>query len=180
MSILDKLAKAYPRLSGFIGREALRRKTSLWQDILFCVAITLAASFYCFEQYQPKMDLMRSLLAILLPLIWLGTAIANGIRQRYGFLAFQVLYWLVPQGMILWNAHFVEIGGYSKGTDIMDIVAKLLVTYPLSTLSAQLDGISEMKLALFLAVGCTVLFSLAGNISHGLVAHKENESHRME
>lgn len=160
---ITKLIEKHPKLTSHINTMLEKRKTKLYQDIVFCLAITLASSFYYFEYYQPKMELMRAFITILMVAVWLGMALLNGFKLKYGFMIFSLAFWFVPQIFILWNQNLVASGGYSKSADISDIICKIIVVNPITTLNGYLNKyfkLSELNLTLIFLLVIIAVFLL--------------------
>lgn len=160
MNIL-KIIEKHPKIIAYINSLLERRKTKLYQDIVFCLAITLASSFYYFEYYQSQMDLMRAAITILMVAIWLGMAFTNGFKLRYGFLIFSFSFWLIPQIFIIWNENLTAVGGYTKANDIADNICRIIAVNPITTLNGYIDQyfkVSELNLTIILLLFITAVF----------------------
>lgn len=161
MASAFSLREKFPKAGEWAVSRFRPRKTTVWQDMALCIAITLATSFYQFENYQPMMDAMRVFLAVLFLLVWLSLSFLNGRRGRMPFLFFSLAYWLLPQLAMVWQDRIVGTLQYSKWVDGAGKFARLLVEYPFKGMENQLDGkiSSVVMMAVTLSL-CVLLFQV--------------------
>ena len=90
------------KLKAFFRRFLLNRKNSLLENIVLCLAITLASAFFQYDYYYFFMDILRAITSVLLLVTWLWCGFISGRDKKWGFLIFAGVYWLVPFVYILW------------------------------------------------------------------------------
>lgn len=74
----------------------------LWGDFTYLAAVTLACGFYQYERFLPGADAIGAVLTVWTILAWLFVAFENGFVKRSGFAIFALVFWVVPQAVILW------------------------------------------------------------------------------
>lgn len=101
----------YPRLAERVNAFAEKQANTMTvQNIILCLAVTLANGFYFFEERMHYMDAMRVFMTVLMLFTWAMFAFVNGVKKRISFMIFFELYWLLPfigikavEGMTLLN-----------------------------------------------------------------------------
>lgn len=78
------------------------RKYSLCADMFLSFAATFAAAAFTYEKYMPKrfMDIVCPAAVLACFMTWVCLAFLSGVYNKYGYAAFTVLFWLVPQIVI--------------------------------------------------------------------------------
>lgn len=148
-----------------------KRKNRCAEDMILCVAITLACGFYYFEGKQPFMEYIRPTLEFLMLCCWVGLAFKNGIKERVSFLMFSTLYWMIPQIFIyLYNIND-NVKNYSSLLKTSQRYSELLVKNPLDELSQWLN-ISHAIVAIAFTVFCGLVF-IGGFMIKRVSAHDE-------
>lgn len=172
MNKITTFVDKHPKATAYISNMIETRKTRLYQDIIFCLAITLASSFYFYEHFQPKMEVMRAIITVLMVVIWLGMALVNGFKLRYGFMIFSLSFWFIPQLFILWHNNFVANGEYTKNIDILANVVEIIFVNPIITLNSYISkfsNFSEVDLTLIFIITITITFLLGWIIRTKLI-----------
>jgi hypothetical protein len=143
--------------------EKLRNKTLLrvfrsriTEDFTFLLAVTLAAAFYVFEKALPFGSEISLTLTISTLVAWIWIAFTSGFMRRRAFLVFALIYWLLPQFIII-RFQDIPIRDYTTTLHIFSRVSGLLVRAPLNSVS-DLLGISSFITGMFLLLMCVVAF----------------------
>jgi len=146
--------------------SALRTKTLLrvfrsrfTEDITFLLAITLAAGFYAFEKNLPYSEYTSFVLTILAITAWLWLSFASGFMRRSGFVVFSLIYWLVPNLVIIMHTARVEERDYNAGLHTLSRFSELFVRAPLDSVSEILN-INVMITSIALLLFCELMFFL--------------------
>lgn len=83
-----------------ICREIVKKESrhSTVGNALVCVAVTLAFTFWRFEQYiSPHiMSPLLTAAAVMMIFSWFGLSFASGLLDRCGFAVFTAIFWNVP------------------------------------------------------------------------------------
>jgi hypothetical protein len=164
MTLKEKIDNRFPALSKFISELLTRRKNTTFQDILLCAAVTAACAFYEFEHSLADVigDTIRAVLLILFVVIWLWSAFVNGIWQKYSFLVFTALFWLIPRIFIVWHGSIADIRDYNEYLHIAAEYSSLLVDFSLAGLSGLMNA-SEL-LTTFVLFSWIALAFYAGRL----------------
>ncbi|MCL2637999.1 MAG: hypothetical protein FWD48_06455 [Oscillospiraceae bacterium] len=148
--------------------EALRSKTLLRifrsrfiEDFTFVLAVTLAAAFYAFEKRLPLGEEISLVLTVSTFIAWIWISFTSGFMRRRAFLVFTLVYWLLPQFIII-RFQDIALQDYSTNLHILSRVSGLLVRAPLNSVSDLLN-VSSFITGMFLLLMCAVAF-LSGYI----------------
>jgi hypothetical protein len=143
--------------------EALRDKTLLrifrsrfTEDFTFLLAITLAAAFYVYEKALPFGEQISLTLTVFVFITWIWLSFTSGFMRRRAFLTFALIYWLLPQFIII-RFQDIPIQEYSTTLHISSRISGLLVRAPLNSVSDLLN-ISSFITGVFLLLLCAIAF----------------------
>jgi hypothetical protein len=143
--------------------EALRNKTLLRvfrsrfiEDFTFLLAITLAAAFYVYEKALPFGTEISLTLTVAAFTAWIWLSFTSGFMRRRAFLIFALVYWLLPQFIII-RFQDIPIHEYSTTLHISSRISGLLVRAPLNSVSDLLN-ISSFITGMFLLLLCAIAF----------------------
>jgi hypothetical protein len=143
--------------------SALRSKTllrifrsTLLGDCTFLLAVTVAAAFYVYEKNLPLGGHISFTLTISTLAAWIWISFASGFMRRRAFLVFTLIYWLLPQFIII-RFQDVPIQDYSTVLHISSRISGLLVRAPLNSVSNLLN-INSFITGMFLLLLCAVAF----------------------
>jgi len=143
--------------------EALRSKTLLrifrsafTGDCTFLLAVTLAAAFYVYEKALPYGELISLTLTIATLAAWIWLSFTSGFMRRRAFLIFTLIYWLLPQFIII-RFQDIAIQDYSTTLHISSRISGLLVRAPLDSVSGLLN-VSSFITGMFLLLLCAIAF----------------------
>jgi hypothetical protein len=106
------------------------------EDCTFLLAITLAAGFYSYERALPFAEFISLGLSASVLVSWIWIALASGFMRRGVFVVFSLVYWLLPQFIIL-RFETTPIRNYSAVLHTFSRFSEILVRAPL-------DGVSEI------------------------------------
>jgi len=146
--------------------SALRTKTLLrvfrsrfTEDIAFLLAITLAAGFYAFERNLPYSEYISLLLTFSAITAWLWLSFTSGFMRRSGFVVFSLIYWLVPNLVIIVHTARIAERDYSAGLHTLSRFSELFVRSPLDSISEMLN-VNVMITSIALLLLCELVFFL--------------------
>ncbi|MGN0674748.1 MAG: DUF4094 domain-containing protein [Oscillospiraceae bacterium] len=73
-------------------------RCSLCADMFLSFIITFAAGVFCYENYMPQqfMSIYRFAVIAVCIITWLGLSFSSGVRKRWQYEVFTVLFWLLP------------------------------------------------------------------------------------
>lgn len=106
------------------------KKNSTLENILLCLAVSLAGSFIFFEHSNSVMDAARSFVTILIFVTWAVCGLSSGKRRSIGFAIFGGAYWLIPYLYMLFYSSRDNVRGYSKWLSLLNKTADLLFNKP--------------------------------------------------
>ena len=71
---------------------------SLAENILITFIITFAAAAFCYEKYMPEsfMKFYRFIMTTACMLTWLWLSFSGGARNKWRFLVYTAVFWLLP------------------------------------------------------------------------------------
>jgi len=134
------------------------KKTALGEDMRLCAAVSLACAFYEFERFIPVLaaDVIKAVLIALFVMCWLACSFLNGFWGRYAFLAFTIVFWVIPRLIIL-KQEGTGLINYNKYLDAASQYSRLLVQFSLTGLSARLNT-TELLFTVALLLWCLCMF----------------------
>jgi hypothetical protein len=158
MTLIEKIDNRFPTFGRKIKNFSTCKKTTVWQDMLLCAAVTLACAFYEFEKFFPALatEVIGITLMILFVVCWLWCSFLNGLRKKYSFLIFIAAFWLIPRLITLLRAN-MSILDYNKYLDAASQYSRLITDYSMSQLSSLLQT-SELAATIALICWCMLLF----------------------
>jgi hypothetical protein len=109
------------------------------EDLLFLLAVTLAAGFYAFEAQIPYSGELSLILTVFTMAAWLWLAFTSGFMKRGAFVAFSLAYWLIPQFIIIGHVNNAESLNYDANLHMASRFAEILVRAPLDSVSEVLN-----------------------------------------
>ena len=140
--------------SNAIKKFVLGRKNSLFENIVLCLAITLASAFFWFDSYHSFMGILRAVVSVLLMFIWLWCGFLSGKDKKWGFLIFSGAYWLVPYLYTLYYSARDNIKDYNAVITMLYKFADLLFDKPMKTIAEFTNcGVHIWVLSLIILVG---------------------------
>ena len=110
------------------SRFVLSGKNSTLENILLCLAVSLAGSFMFFEHYKAFMDTVRPLVTVLIFVTWAVCGFASGKKKSIGFAVFGGAYWLIPYLYMLFYSARDNVRGYSKWLSLLNKTADMLLS----------------------------------------------------
>ncbi|MDR2559239.1 MAG: hypothetical protein LBC86_06830 [Oscillospiraceae bacterium] len=131
------------------------------EDFAFLLAVTLASAFYVYEKNLPFGREISFVLTISVLTAWIWLSFTSGFMRRRVFLIFTLVYWLLPQFVII-RFQDITIRDYTTVLHISSRVSGLLVRAPLNSISDLLN-VSSFITGMFLLLMCAVAF-LSGYI----------------
>jgi hypothetical protein len=158
MTLIEKINHRFPELGKRLATFSQKRKTTVWQDMLLCTAVTLSSAFYEFEAFMPATaaDIIKTLLLIFLIVCWLWCAFLNGFWKKYSFLVFAAAFWFIPRLIIIRRAN-MSILNYNRFLDAASQYSGLLVEVSLTRLSGLINT-TALITAIILIGWCVVFF----------------------
>ena len=130
-------------------KKKILKTYSLWDDILLVFLVTFAASVANYSENIPEfvLGLYKSGTAVLLCLMWFGLSLYSGLKSKWKFAVFTLLFWLIPvAGIFLYEAG-PEAFGLSIIMYVISEFFRLLVIDSTASVMSVL-GISGMASAL--------------------------------
>lgn len=122
-------------MNKFINKFLFGKSNKLYENIVLCLAITLACSFSYYDRYNSFMDVGRIILALLIFIIWIIGAFSSGKTKQWGFLIFTGAYWLLPHLYMIYYATRDNVRGYNKILSLINKISDILVNKPFEFIS---------------------------------------------
>lgn len=123
------------KLKTFFKSFLMSRKNSLLENIVLCLAVTLASAFFQYDNYNFFMGVLRAVVSVMLFIAWLWCGFLSGRDRKWGFLVFAGAYWLVPY---LYMLFYGMRDGRTHYDNILELSYKfsdLLFSKPLLTIA---------------------------------------------
>ncbi|MDR1688373.1 MAG: hypothetical protein LBS21_07155 [Clostridiales bacterium] len=135
-------------------------KLSIFQNMFLCTAISLACAFYQFDTFIPVVasQTINAFLTVLLVVCWLWCSFISGFWNRYSFLVYTAVFWIIPR-LIIMKQENTGILDYNKYLDAASQISRLTVQFSLSELSDFL-GTPVLYLTVGLLVWCLCFYFL--------------------
>ncbi len=148
------------RLMSHIIKSLEKRNLKCYEDMLLCMAVSLASAFYYFDTHNSFSAYFSPVLTGLVLLCWIMCAIRNGFLHRFSFVVFSIAYWLIPQIFIFWYNNNDNVHNYSSMLRAAQRYSELLVKQPIEHFTDWLD-IDAMTFAIIFVCVINVLYSVA-------------------
>jgi len=163
MTFIEKINNRFPALGKKFSEFSHKRKSTVWQDMFLCTAVTLCVAFYEFERFVPAVavNFISTVLTALFVICWMWCAFLNGFWKKYSFLIFTAVFWLVPRLVILREEN-AGILNYNKYLDAMSQYSRLLVEFPFLKLS-DLFNTSGFLLTVSFLMWCVLMYFAGGH-----------------
>jgi len=115
-------------------------RSRLSDDLIFLLAVTLAAGFYSFEksiheQLAHYISWFTTLFAVG---SWVWISFVSGFMKRGYFLAISIFYWTLPQFIIIGYASF-SVDSYNAAFYISARISQILVWSPVDNIARSLQ-----------------------------------------
>lgn len=123
----------------FIEKLLFGKSNKLFENILLCIAITLACSFIYYDMYNSFMEVVRIISIALIFIIWIIGAFSSGKNKQWKFLLFTGLYWLLPHLYMVYYNMRDNVRGYSKWLSMLNKTSDILVNKPFSYLAEKTE-----------------------------------------
>lgn len=127
------------------------KNNSLLENIVLCVAVTLASAFVYYDHYNSFAGVLRVLLVAMLFIGWIAAGFSSGRKRKYGFLIFTGAYWLIPNLYMIFYSLRDNVRGYSKWLSLLNKTADILVCKPIGFI-AEKTACSEYMYEVVLVV----------------------------
>jgi hypothetical protein len=111
-------------------------RSKLHTDVLFLLALTLAAGFNFWDRARFFSEYLSWATTIFAVIMWVWLALASGFMRRGWFVVFTLVYWLLPQTAII--AH-TNTEGYSVVLHTLARFSDIFVRASLGNISQALD-----------------------------------------
>lgn len=154
-------------MSKYISKLLFGKSNSLLENIVLCLAITLACAFMYYDRYNSFMGTVRTVLSVLIFVIWIIGAFSSGKGKKWGFLIFTGLYWLIPHLYMIFYSMRDNVKGYSKWLSLCRKSADILVNKPFSALSES-TGTGEYIFVIALCVIVVSSYFIGVNLKSAL------------
>ncbi len=144
---------------GLLDKFINGKKNSLPENILICVAVALAGTFYFYEYfYGEKIHSVACLfITAAIAVTWIICSVCSGRDGKIGFMIFAFLYWSVPYVYILWYDTRDNLHDYNKWLAMSNKIAKALIINPFDE-AAKRTGTSAFTLASVLLLSVMVTY----------------------
>jgi hypothetical protein len=158
MTFIQKINHRFPALGKKFSVFSRKKKTSVWQDMLLCTAVTLSSAFYEYEASLPGIvgEVIRTILLVLMVVCWVWCSFLNGFWKKHSFLVFAAAFWLIPRLIMLARAN-MSILNYNSFLDAAAQYSTLIVEVSLRRF-ANLSGTTELITAIILIAWCLCFF----------------------
>ena len=154
-------------MSKYISKLLFGKNNSLLENIILCLAITLACAFTYYDRYNSFMGVTRAVLSVLIFMIWIIGAFSSGKGRKWGFLIFTGLYWLIPHLYMVFYSGRDNVRGYSKWLSLCNKSADILVNKPFTALSES-TGTEEYIFVIILGVIVVSAYFIGVNLKSAL------------
>ena len=145
-------------MNKFIYRFLFGKSNKLYENIILCLAITLACSFGYYDRYNSFMEFGRIILAILIFVIWVVGAFSSGKSKQWGFLIFTGTYWLLPHLYMLYYNTRDNVRGYNKYLSLTNKISDILVNKPFEFISENTGEPTFFYLIILTVIVCSAYF----------------------
>ncbi len=145
-------------------KKLLFGKTNkLSENIILCLAITLAAAFTYYDHYNGFMEGMRIFLAFFIFVIWMIGSFSAGKSKQWGFLIFTGIYWIMPRLYLLYYPTRDNLRNYSKWLSMLNKISDIIVNKPF-TYIAEKTGEAELLFTVVLMVIVVSMYFIGVNL----------------
>lgn len=129
------------------------RKNTLAENIVVCIAVSLAGTFYFCEYFYGETihTAVCLILTAAIAVTWLICSLCSGRDGRLGFMIFAFLYLGIPYIYILWYGTRDNLHDYNKWLAMSNKIAKAILCDPFGE-AAQKTGSSPETLAAVLLI----------------------------
>ncbi len=138
-------------MNKFVEKYLFGKSNSLTENIVLCIAVTLASAFVYFDRYNGFAGALRALLAVVIFAGWIAAGFSCGKNRKFGFLIFTGAYWLIPNLYMLFYSLRDNVRGYSKWLSMFNKTADILVCKPFGFI-AEKTACSEYMYEIVLVV----------------------------
>lgn len=138
-------------MNKFVEKYLFGKSNSLTENIVLCIAVTLASAFVYFDRYNGFAGALRALLAVVIFVGWIAAGFSCGKNRKFGFLIFTGAYWLIPNLYLLFYSLRDNVRGYSKWLSLLNKTADILVCKPFGSI-AEKTACSEYMYEIVLVV----------------------------
>ncbi|MCL2020121.1 MAG: hypothetical protein FWG70_10260 [Oscillospiraceae bacterium] len=129
------------------------------EDMLFLIAVTLAAGFYSFEKRLPFSEYISFILSFSVIIAWLWLSFTSGFLRRGRFVVFSLVYWLLPQLTIIAHTNRISAQGYNAWLHTFSRFSEIFVRVPLDRVSMMFN-LNNLIMGTILVVLCEFAFFL--------------------
>ena len=141
-----------------------RIRYNLLENMFISFIITFAAGTFCYEEHMPEsfMNFFRPAILAVCICTWIYIAFFSGVRNKWGFEIFAVIFWLAPQLII----YLAESGPEVCRMSITMYLLSEFFTIMFAAPAGQMGGL--LKIDAFPCIIITVLMCtfafLVGNL----------------
>lgn len=145
-------------------KKVHRRRYSLCENMFISFIITFAAGTICYESTLPEgfVNFYRTVVFILCIFTWIAISLFSGIRNKWQYEIFTVLFWIVPQIIIYLADNGPEFCRMSLTMYLLSEFSLIVFTRPAEAMgSAFRIGAVPM---IFVIILVSTFAFLAGNL----------------
>ncbi len=159
-------------MTDFIKKILFGKSNTLSENIILCIAVSMASAFIYYDLHNGYMEIVRIILAVLILAAWIMGAFSAGKSKQWGFLIFTGVYWILPRLYMIYYADRDNLRDYCKWLSLLNKSADIVVNKPFQYLCDNL-GESVMLFTVILLTFTVSAYCMGGSFKSMLEEKKQ-------